>query len=42
MGDIVHTYLVEDYKCFNKSQDYWKTSNMIVNALTTKDFQKTI
>lgn len=39
---IVHTYLVEDYKCFNKSKDYWKTSNMIVNALTAKDFQKTI
>lgn len=39
---IVHNYLLEDYKCFNKSSDYWKTSNMIVNTLTSKDFQKSI
>jgi hypothetical protein len=39
---IVYTYLLEDYKVFDNSRDYWLTSTMIVNNLLNKDFLKLI
>lgn len=39
---IVYTYLIEDYKVFDNSRDYWLTSQMIVNSLFNKDFLKLI
>jgi hypothetical protein len=39
---LVWNYLVEDYKVFDNTRDYWKTTSMIVNGLTSKDFNKLI
>lgn len=39
---LVHDYLIQDYKVFDKSVDYWTTTNMIVTTLQSKDFQKLI
>jgi hypothetical protein len=39
---IIYTYLLEDYKVFDNSRDYWITSTMITNSLLNKEFIKTI
>jgi hypothetical protein len=39
---IIYTYLLEDYKVFDNSKDYWLTSTMIANNLLNKDFIKSI
>jgi hypothetical protein len=39
---IVYVYLLEDYKVFDNSRDYWLTTTMIVNSLLNKDFIKSI
>ena len=39
---IVWNYLTEDYKVFDNTRDYWKTTNMIVTGLLSKDFSKSI
>ena len=39
---VIHTYLLEDYKVFDNSRDYWLTTSMISNSLFNKDFLKSI
>jgi len=39
---IIYTYLLEDYKVFDNSKDYWLTSTMVANNLLNKDFIKSI
>ena len=39
---VIHTYLLEDYKVFDNSKDYWITSTMICNSLLNKEFLKSI
>jgi len=39
---LIYLYLIEDYKCFNSSEDYWTTSSIISNTLISKDFLKSI
>jgi hypothetical protein len=39
---LIHEYLLQDYKVFDKSVDYWITTNMIVGTLLSKDFQKLV
>ena len=39
---LIFLYLIEDYKCFNNSEDYWATSSLISNNLISKDFLKSI
>ena len=39
---IIYTYLLEEYKVFDNSRDYWLTSTMICNSLLNKEFLKLI
>ena len=34
---IIYTYLLEDYKVFDNSKDYWLTSTMIANNLLNNE-----
>ena len=39
---VIHTYLLEDYKVFDNTRDYWLTTSMICNSIFNKDFLKSI